>query len=394
MFKEKYLIFKGLENNRNDFPKQNAEKTKSKLDDYSGEVAKDLLTVKTEEIINEVEKESETIEKTENDLRKLVYDLGRKFGNISYDFIRRSDLVEKEILPFLKKGYELGSPYSVYVTDDMVILLNKNKKVTEERFLFVNYNSKLDFHESAAIAAKNGREYFNGYIFPVIKDYKPDFKDEKIHNNALIQQILHLLIRGYKFKDPYTIVATESGFQLSNFKDTQNFDLDLYNDDLELKPNRKVEEIIKEDFKTEADALGEFHKKLIIEESTESNPLGSTRPPTDGEMAEIYSQLDNIIKKCPLLQEIDEVRQGIWAANDEFTNKIESGEIVLKNDDSDPDYLNEILEKRGITEKMMNKYEKFIDEGLMYGKDKAASILYNEYYNMLYWPGMKLRPSS
>ncbi len=412
MFKEKHLIFRGLENGNG--PKTAVEKPKAIISNPNKELADnaadmgDLLTTETDAIIAEVERESEiknekiTKQSEKYFAEEILPELRKKYPNLSDIYLTNSDLVKKDILAVLKKGYEMGKPYKFYINKEGWIgLVNPAKGVSEVRFEFNRYDQKLNYPKAKTLEQK----YFDEQILPIIKDFKPDYKLMTTANNFLINEhILPVLAEGYKLNDPYKVVGTEAGFKLVNSRDTQDFDLDGYDDDLEpiVSTKQKVEpkevaedhgedgpeeelherlrEIAKTKFKEESDALASIMKDLNYkhEEGSHAVDLLALKEPTPDEVSKMHQQMDNIIAKSPVLKELGDSGKALIALLEEQKKAIQTGEAVEEAQSRLDDW------RKTPESEILNKYED--DEDFIASldeEDQAALKLYWEYATLL-----------
>ncbi len=264
MFKEKYLIFRGPEGGNDNLPKTTtkqpkiaAEKVKTTLDTHAAHLAQademgDLLTVETNAVIDEVERESELITKQAEDYltAKILPEIKKIYPDVPLPpaYLRHNDLVEKGIMPLLKKGYEIGKPYVFYITKDKFVMVNRDKSMKEVKFELKDYNDNLNLPRGLKAKPvlktkpqESAEKYFYEQILPIIENFKPDFNLDNVGKNYFInEELIPVLAEGYKAHDPYTVVDTETGFQLENSKDTQEFNLDNYDDQLEPMVKQKI----------------------------------------------------------------------------------------------------------------------------------------------------------
>ncbi|MEK7673217.1 MAG: hypothetical protein AAB373_05015, partial [Patescibacteria group bacterium] len=169
---------------------------------------------------------------------KILPDLKKLYPKLSKIYLRESDFAKFELLPFLRNGFQIGKPYNFYITKDRLTLVNADKNIPEERFSFKAYDDRLNLPGTRSLEWK----FFNANVLPIIKDFKPYFKNDMVEKNELInQEIIPSLVLGYSIDDPYKIIQTQKGFRLENSKDFQDFNLDDYDDKLVLPDTQKKE---------------------------------------------------------------------------------------------------------------------------------------------------------
>ena len=409
MFKEKYLIFRGLDSGHNDGPKvprkpkSSVESTKPALANQATDMG-DILTTETDALIDEVERESELKnekinKQTEQYLtEQVIPELKKYFPDLSGIYLKNSDLVNKSLLPLIKKGYDSGNPYKFYVTKDRLTLVNANMNIPEESFSFKAYDERLNLPGTRPLEWK----FFDSNILPIIKDFKPDFNLNKarIEKNFLIsEQIIPVLAEGNKLNDPYKIISTETGFQLVNSKDTQPFNLDPYDEDLEPIVRQKIEhkdtekkteeplkdlsdgltvgEIIQKEFKPEVDLLSDMQQNVnyIVNEDT-SIDLKNIQKPTSEQLSSIYQSMNNLTKKRPAIKKMaDNSKTMIDFLQNLKVPKFETEEAR----DAYLEQINAMPEMKDSIRFMSDEYL----SSLANDEDRAAATLYRRYISLL-----------